>query len=613
MSHADQKFIDRYEIDTVLGKGGMGTVYKAFDPKLKKTVAIKVIDSDFCSDQTRIRFQNEAKTLQKLRIQSIPAIFDFGITGEDQPFLVMEFIEGESAKDRLESAGAMDLDQACDITKQLCETLEYAHEHGVVHRDLKPENIILQFNKENSISVKLIDFGLAMVLTDEDFQRLTKTGAIMGTPAYMSPEQVKSKAGDNRSDIYSLGCILFEFLTGEKLFFGSSELETIRMHISSEPRRLSSVDPSKTFPQEIEEILSKCLAKDPQNRYQSVRDLKNDLSIIVSDKIQEFEDLPDSKETEGKVNLLAVAPLIVLVIFIGLGSAFVLYSSPRHSEDVEKTIESFNRGRLAKKDTKSFRFPIKQLKPERVKIDAGVLEFNWAIEDSYLATYKFPKMTNIRFDRSNISEKGLRYLPVNINTLQFNDTPITNDMLNVVVSRFPRLHAISFNKPVEFPEDGVAKLKQAKVLSSLTFLKFKRPYTSKEFKAISELKNLSFLSIEEDSITPSLIAQLQTAPELMHLELRYVDVSQSLLEAVAKLPELKMLNLICCKFNSDILLPLSRSKIERLRILRWDFRPSDLSVIRKLKGLTSLEVSDTEVNRSTFNQLNGKLNVIFVK
>ena len=237
MSQADQKFIDRYVIETVLGKGGMGTVYKAFDPNLKKTVAIKVVDSNFCSDQTRIRFQNEAKALQKLRSQSIPDVFDFGITEGDQPFIVMEFIEGESAKDRLERSYMMDLDVACDIVMQLCETLKYAHEHGIVHRDIKPDNIILLSEKNNSLTIKLIDFGLAkMVLTDEDFQRLTKSGAILGTPAYISPEQAKSEPGDNRSDIYSLGCVFFELLTGEKLFFGSSEIETISMHISSEPK-----------------------------------------------------------------------------------------------------------------------------------------------------------------------------------------------------------------------------------------------------------------------------------------------------------------------------------------------------------------------------------------
>ena len=323
--------------------------------------------------------------------------------------------------------------------------------------------------------------------------------------------------------------------------------------------------------------------------------------------------MPVTDEKEKKNNLSAVAYLISFVVLIGLAALLVLNLSPRQDENISKTLEAFSSETKNKKKLNDFDFPIKELKDERVKIENDLLEFTWAIEDSFLTTYKFPKLTNIRFDRSNVTEEGLRYLPENIENLQFNDTPITNAMLDVIVSRFPGLQTISFNKSVEFPENGIDKLKQAKALSSLTFLKHKQAYTRKEFKAISELKKLAFLSIEGNSITPSLIAQPNSLPELIHLELRYVDFSESLLKAVAKLPKLKTLSLVCCNFKSHDLLALSGSNIDHLIILRGSYSPGDLSIVRKLKNVTRLEVSDTPANRRTFEQMNGKMKVIFVK
>src|SRR5262245_49393316 len=215
-----------YEITALLGKGGMGEVYRARDLKLKRDVAIKILPDEFSRDANRVsRFQREAEVLASLNHPNIAAIYDVQ-EANDSRFLVLELVEGETLADRLER-GPIPIDQALRIAKNICEALEAAHEKGVIHRDLKPGNV----NITPDDKVKVLDFGLAKALdgsasgvamSNSPTLTLagTSAGVILGTAAYMSPEQARGRASDQRSDVFSFGCVLFEMLTGRQAFQG---------------------------------------------------------------------------------------------------------------------------------------------------------------------------------------------------------------------------------------------------------------------------------------------------------------------------------------------------------------------------------------------------------
>jgi eukaryotic-like serine/threonine-protein kinase len=263
-----------YEIVSPLGVGGMGEVYRARDSKLGRDVALKVIAPEFAHDQQRMgRFQREAQVLASLNHPHIASIYGFedssGVSA-----LVMELVEGPTLAERIHQ-GAIPLDEALPIARQIAEALECAHERGIVHRDLKPANIKLT----NDGKVKVLDFGLAKALQDDtsgtDISNSptltmgsTKAGIILGTAAYMSPEQAKGKSADRRADIWSFGVVLYEMLTGEQAFGGETVSDSLASVIKDAPD--FSKLPAQTPPR-VRELLQRCLQKDPKQRLQSHR------------------------------------------------------------------------------------------------------------------------------------------------------------------------------------------------------------------------------------------------------------------------------------------------------------------------------------------------------
>src|SRR6266849_845530 len=269
-----------YEIVAPLGAGGMGEVYRARDTRLERTVAIKILPAQFSSDPVRKqRFEREAKTISKLNHPHICVLYDVGHQ-DGMDYLVMECVEGETLAKRLEK-GPLQLDQALKYGEQIADALDKAHRSGVVHRDLKPGNIML-----TPTGAKLLDFGLAKpvaplasvaTLTGAVTQSspMTEQGAIVGTFQYMTPEQVEGKEVDGRSDIFSLGAVLYEMVTGKRAFEGKSQLSVAAAILENEPPPIRSVKPM-TSPV-LDHAIVCCLAKNPENRWQTARDLALEL------------------------------------------------------------------------------------------------------------------------------------------------------------------------------------------------------------------------------------------------------------------------------------------------------------------------------------------------
>src|SRR5713226_2982771 len=273
-----------YEIQSPLGTGGMGEVYRARDTRLDRSVAIKILPKEMSADPLRKqRFEREAKTISSLNHPHICVLHDVG-TQDGIDYLVMECVEGETLAKRLEK-GALPLEQALKYGMQIADALDKAHRSGVVHRDLKPGNIML-----TAAGAKLLDFGLAKpaaplasvaTLTGAVTQSspMTEQGAIVGTFQYMSPEQIEGKELDGRSDIFSLGAVLYEMLTGQRAFPGKSQLSVASAILEKEPAPISTIKPMT--PPALDHAIRRCLAKDAEERWQTVRDVAIELKWIA--------------------------------------------------------------------------------------------------------------------------------------------------------------------------------------------------------------------------------------------------------------------------------------------------------------------------------------------
>src|SRR5678815_2636552 len=273
-----------YEILAPIGAGGMGEVYRARDPRLTREVAIKVLPATFSQDADRLkRFEQEARAAGVLNHPNITAVHDFGTNpGDGSPYIVTELLEGETLRSRM-SAGSIPVRKALDWAVQLAKGLAAAHEKGIVHRDLKPENIFL--TKDGR--VKILDFGLAKLKIDGSESGQTdagtvsggtQPGVVLGTMGYMSPEQVRGKPADKRSDLFAFGTILYEMLSGQRAFRGETAADTITAILTKEPPDLTQTN--KDLHPGLERIVRHCLEKNPEERFESARDVAFDLEAL---------------------------------------------------------------------------------------------------------------------------------------------------------------------------------------------------------------------------------------------------------------------------------------------------------------------------------------------
>lgn len=275
---------NRYRIESIIGRGGMSTVYKAQHLFLQRDVAIKIMQEHLATNvEGRMRFQREAQAAASLSHPNIIAVTEFGVGAGGEPYMVMDYLEGKSLADVLRERVRAQPGLALEIFKQVAAALQHAHEKGIVHRDLKPSNVMLtRGGTDNSMMVKVVDFGLARFLPSagKDDRRLTAAGELVGSPYYMSPEQIRDEELDARSDIYAFGCLMYETLTGVRPFADTNAITVLSMHLYEPPPAFSAVLHPNRVPSELEEIVLKCLEKNRSKRYQTMLALAADLATI---------------------------------------------------------------------------------------------------------------------------------------------------------------------------------------------------------------------------------------------------------------------------------------------------------------------------------------------
>jgi eukaryotic-like serine/threonine-protein kinase len=292
---------ERYEIGGVLGRGGMAEVHRGRDLRLGREVAVKVLRSDLARDPSfQVRFRREAQASASLNHPAIVAVYD---TGEDRtttgatPYIVMEYVEGETLRDVLRREGWLSPERAMSLSADICGALDFSHRNGIVHRDVKPGNVMITPQG----TVKVMDFGIARAVSDSA-ATMTSTAAVIGTAQYLSPEQARGESVDARSDVYSLGCMLYELVTGAPPFTGDSPVAVAYQHVREDPKLPSSINPA--IPPELDAILLKAMSKNPANRYQSAAEMRNDLLRALAG--QRVEATPVMGDAE-KTTILAAA------------------------------------------------------------------------------------------------------------------------------------------------------------------------------------------------------------------------------------------------------------------------------------------------------------------
>ncbi|MFM1723266.1 Stk1 family PASTA domain-containing Ser/Thr kinase [Rhodococcus sp. PAM 2766] len=268
----------RYELGEILGFGGMSEVHLGRDLRLSRDVAIKVLRADLARDPTfYLRFRREAQNAAALNHPAIVAVYDTGEAETDAgplPYIVMEYVDGDTLRDIIRSEGPMAPRRAMEVIADVCAALDFSHRNGIVHRDMKPANIMIN----RAGAVKVMDFGIARAISDSS-SPMTQTAAVIGTAQYLSPEQARGEQVDARSDVYSLGCVLYEVLTGEPPFKGDSPVAVAYQHVREDPRQPSQVNPA--VPLALDSVILKAMSKNPANRYQSAAEMRSDLVRVL--------------------------------------------------------------------------------------------------------------------------------------------------------------------------------------------------------------------------------------------------------------------------------------------------------------------------------------------
>ena len=372
MMAGDQMVIGgRYELEDLLGRGGMAEVRRAVDTRLGRPVAIKQLRADLATDPTfQARFRREAQSAAGLNHPNIVAVYDTGEetdprTGTSIPYIVMELVEGPTLRDVLRDGRKILPERALELTQGVLDALSYSHRAGIIHRDIKPANVMLT----QSGTVKVMDFGIARAVADTS-ATMTQTAAVIGTAQYLSPEQARGETVDARSDIYSAGCLMYELLVGRPPFIGDSPVSVAYQHVREAPVPPSQLDPVIT--PDIDAVTLKALAKDAADRYQSAREMKADITRVLSGqqatavvpRVSEDAtaavpmmagsptqvapplppepagafppDLEEDEERKPRVGL-AIAITAAIILVLGLG-AFALYQILTPEEQTVQTV-----------------------------------------------------------------------------------------------------------------------------------------------------------------------------------------------------------------------------------------------------------------------------------
>lgn len=615
-------FANRYKILSTLGSGGMGVVYRALDTVLNKEVALKTLRGGFSPDQI-MRFQTEAKALSTLNHPNIVQVLVFDITEDNTPYLVMDFVEGKSLADLIESRGYIPAYKSVNIFIALCDGLAHVHRNGVLHRDLKPANIVLKDPDSLHPIPMVVDFGIARL--ESSSQSLTRAGSIVGTPMYMSPEQLKGKTADARSDVYSVGCIMYETLTGKRPFAGESELETLAMKLESVPPRLEESGIDVDFPEVIEAIVAKTLQLDPDKRYQSMAELQEALvglksgDLRVSQKAKRATESPETSSSSNKISNRTLLIWTVGVIAAVLGSAVAIrvWLGFVETPPVKQAPEIFDKRVLTSIENQKHHFSVKY-KPEGCYVRIETAFGSDETDESILKELRKRKVKNITcLHIINQPITGSLFLHLKnepLGAVNISGAKLNSDGLKAL-AQVKSIFKLSLEEMPELTSDDFSQLAKLPELMQLSLLRCS--VDLEDLKSLSLCKKIAWLDIEREKafdgrclryvasayhnlvgldigsthVKSEDFAVLSTIPKLSQLKIQNLDLDDKSLRQIPDLPKLELLNIDDNKGITDEgLLQLLRFKnLISIGIVDTSITPAGKAKFKKLRPTANID------------------------
>lgn len=554
-------------------------------------VAVKVLTPDATS-RGMMRFQQEAKSTARLDHPNIIKILDFGET-DGKAFLVLEFVDGCTLEERIKQ-GDLTEREIIGCFREMCHGLRYAHGKGVIHRDIKPANILLAKDARNKLLVRIADFGLAKLLSDDQF--LTETGTMLGSPQYMSPEAALGETLDERSDIYSLGTVMFEVLTGSAPFKAESAMQMMWLRSEKDAPKISEVS-DKEFTPEVETIIELCLQKEPADRFANMDKLceridRLEALYVVPTLFTDEGDNDSEPQDEGAKKMLglgaysSVRPIVMsAVVLLGLAAVIVIGVQMQSSKD--PIIEN---PRKPKKEI----FSTEDLKSKIDKEEENGIQ--WTIVKGAADDKELPQMFRGRKDRylklmsQDLSGPGaavLKELPlVELNLKQ----ALVNDKTFEILSHCNTLQTLYLTRTVGVTKGGIKRLAMLPNLKSLSLER--QPVTDDWLPVLTEFKALEDLNLRRcEELEGNNIDVLSSLPNLTGLTLSYSSFKPTNLPKILRLKNLKSLNLDHLALSDQDIAPLVQLKLVVLYLDANNLTPKVLSTLSKIKSLQELHLT----------------------
>lgn len=571
---------ERYEIITELGRGGVSIVYKAKDKTLDRLVALKTLSTRILSEKQLIQFQTEAKALSGLKHKGIMEILDFGSSPGGLPYMVLEFVDGIPLSKYIENVGPLPTALCLSIFSQLCEALNHAHNKGVLHRDIKPSNIILVSTKDGGYTPKLIDFGLAVLAKSN-----ISANAGTGSPPYMSPEQVDGVDLDQRADIYSIGCTIFESLTGKVPFAGSTAFETMNMHKNNPVPKMSQISLSDDIQTSLQNLVDKAMSKSKDSRFQFVLSMQKAIEQILeaqndfSKDEQKYKDDSDFSVKSKRTIWLAAALFLLTVAAVGSVS---IYNANLEKFKKEKPMDDAQIAKRTKEESSSNQSftraktiagarldDTKSIRPDLSSYPVSSTKIDWNSVDvtnfDFTSLKKFPKLKKLAVKLCDITPQQLEQI-CSLDTLV---TLELNGEYYIRNEDFSSIHLMKNLKSLHLPCCNIQR---------------------KGLVSVSKLKNLVDLSIEQNSaIDDEILDNLLALPHLKTLKIGInPGISQELFMKIGKFSKLEELNMDALDIDDSIAEYLS-SRLLNMKKLSVGHSSITVKGVRALLKLPKLE------------------------
>lgn len=620
----------RFRVVRELGRGGTGTVYQVEHVILKNDYAMKVLDPLQVNDEAWPRFQKEAMTAGRLDHPGFVKVHDFGLIDNQIPYFTMDLVSGETLAARLRREGPTAIDQALPLFIQLCFALDYAHSKGVIHRDLKPSNIaITKAETANGLQVKILDFGIAK-LVGLDTTSLTKVGAVFGTPFYMSPEQCMGQPVDSRSDIYSLGCVFFEALTGTPPFTSDNALALMMQHQMEQPPTLREVSMGGQFSPHLEALVRKMLCKNPQERYQRLLDTAHDLMDLQQGSVP--TNLKNaSVRLEPKKNRKLEPRLVLFVLFVVCslsliaGTAIFMLSrsstlkgspaasvatSPTHIAIAPMVDEAFDR----KVDEKVM--AAKYFSTPKIVNGISYRVFNFPSYESIGDVTYQDISTNQQVTRKAIGQitiacqPGQPFLVMKLGYNMCNESPqLLKKFRPDEIGRLDfedndyRKHMLAddiYDNTLSFIDE----------LTSIFQIDLPAPVSQASIEHLSKLANLKVLGVARTQITGDGLRKLPQLPHLRVLKMSMIKDARVALPALRQSKTLKTLKIAADDLRDSDLKNISGIKSLEVLTLRDNPKITDMGLthLAELPALRVLSLDGCKITPDAIKKLS-RLNV----